>query len=53
MATGVGCVAWSVMTAYIIFISIILSRGQKEGETVLENLQVLCSDCNLAKGNIE
>ena len=25
----------------------------KGGETVLENLQVLCSDCNLAKGNIE
>lgn len=24
----------------------------KGGETVLENLQVLCSDCNLAKGNI-
>jgi hypothetical protein len=23
----------------------------KEGETVLENLQVLCSTCNLAKGN--
>lgn len=25
----------------------------KGGETVLENLQVLCNDCNLAKGNIE
>ena len=25
----------------------------KGGETVLENLQVLCSDCNLAKGNLE
>lgn len=25
----------------------------KGGETVLENLQVLCSDCNLAKGNVE
>ena len=25
----------------------------KGGETVLENLQVLCSDCNLVKGNIE
>ncbi|MBO5676830.1 MAG: HNH endonuclease [Bacteroidaceae bacterium] len=24
----------------------------KGGETVLENLQVLCNDCNLAKGNI-
>ena len=23
----------------------------KGGETTLENLQVLCSDCNLAKGN--
>jgi 5-methylcytosine-specific restriction endonuclease McrA len=25
----------------------------KGGETVLENLQVLCSDCNLSKGNLE
>ena len=25
----------------------------KGGETTLENLQVLCSDCNLAKGNID
>ena len=23
-----------------------------DGETELDNLQVLCSDCNLAKGNI-
>ena len=25
----------------------------KGGETTLENLQVLCSDCNLAKGNLD
>ena len=25
----------------------------KGGETTLDNLQILCSDCNLAKGNID
>lgn len=30
-----------------------ITAWSKEGETILENLQTLCSDCNLGKSNLE